>query len=223
MPTPRKRVAQIVRGARIVMTAGLFAAFAAAFPARAEMEPQPVAKLRSLDKITARTMTFEAEVGSTVKFGPLFIKVRACHKAPPIDAPESAAFLQIWENSLKDGTPQWVFSGWMFASSPALSPMDHPVYDVWVLDCLPHKGAPPESAAVGGTGSASGKTGDKDEASPAAQPGPAPVAEEDIVEEDIVEEEAPPAPGDEGRTPAADENAAGVPESDWPAPYDAPR
>lgn len=112
---------------------------AAPLAARAEMEPMQVAKLRTLDKITARTMTFEADVGSTVKFGPLFIKVRACEKAPPIEQPESAAFLQIWENNLKDKTPQWVFSGWMFASSPALSPMDHPIYDVWVLDCLEHK------------------------------------------------------------------------------------
>lgn len=95
----------------------------------------PVVKLRSLDKITARTMTFEAKVGSTVQFGPLYIKVQACRKAPPIEQPEAAAFLQVWEIDDEDQA-QWVFSGWMFASSPALSPMDHPIYDVWVLDCL---------------------------------------------------------------------------------------
>ncbi len=122
-----------------------------------EMESFPVVKLQSLDKITARTMTFEANVGNTVKFGSLYIKIQACSKAPPVEQPESAAFLQIWEVKSKDseaagphpssareekpkGEAQWIFSGWMFASSPALSHMDHPVYDVWVLDCLSAKG-----------------------------------------------------------------------------------
>lgn len=95
----------------------------------------PVVKLQSLDKITARTMTFEAKVGSTVKFGPLYIKIQSCRKAPPTDQPESASFLQIWEVT-PDDKAKWVFSGWMFASSPALSPMDHPIYDVWVIDCI---------------------------------------------------------------------------------------
>jgi len=103
--------------------------------ARAEMKEYPAVQLRSLDKVTARTETFEVDVGSTVKFGPLFIKVQACRKAPPIETPESAAFLQIWEITPKDEA-KWVFSGWMFASSPALSSMDHPIYDVWVLDCI---------------------------------------------------------------------------------------
>ncbi len=104
--------------------------------ARAAMEDYPAVRLQSLDKVTARTMTFQADVGSTIKFGELYIKIRACRKAPPIEQPESAAFLQIWELDLKTDEPQWVFSGWMFASSPALSSMDHPIYDVWVLDCI---------------------------------------------------------------------------------------
>ena len=99
------------------------------------MDGFPIVKLKSLDKVTARTMTFEARVGSTIKFGQLFIKVQACRKASPIELPESAAFLQIWENTLEDKA-EWVFSGWMFASSPGLSSMDHPIYDVWVMDCL---------------------------------------------------------------------------------------
>lgn len=95
----------------------------------------PRVKLQSLDKATARTMTFEANVGDTLKFGPLYIKVQTCKKSSPIDEPESAAFLQIWEVT-PEKTSEWVFSGWMFASSPGLSSMDHPIYDVWVLDCL---------------------------------------------------------------------------------------
>ena len=100
-----------------------------------DMQSYPVVQLKSLDKVTARTETFEARVGSTVKFGPLFIKVQACRKSSPLEKPESASFLQIWEID-ESNEAQWIFSGWMFASSPALSPMDHPIYDVWVLDCL---------------------------------------------------------------------------------------
>ena len=160
-----------------------FLCLAAALPAHADMEDQPYVRLRSLDKTSARTMTFDARVGSTVKFGPLFIKTQACRKAPPIEAPEAAAFLQVWEQ-LVDGTSKWVFSGWMFASSPALSPMDHPVYDVWVLDCL-------------------NKETDQQAEKPAAAPD---AAEPALSEEDIKkseELEAAPGEGDEVASPDA--------------------
>lgn len=104
-------------------------------PARAAMQDYPIVKLQSLDKVTARTMVFEAKVGSTVKFGPLYIKIQSCRKAPPIEKPESASFLQIWEITTEEKA-NWIFSGWMFASSPSLSSMDHPIYDVWIIDCL---------------------------------------------------------------------------------------
>lgn len=98
------------------------------------MIEHPRVKLQSLNKVTAKTMTFEADVGSTLRFGPLYIRVQKCKKSSPIDKPEAAAFLQVWETD--PGTePKWVFSGWMFSSSPGLSAMDHPIYDVWVLDC----------------------------------------------------------------------------------------
>ena len=104
--------------------------------ASADMIDYDIVTLRSLDKVSARSTTFEIPVGKTVKFGgSLFIKVQACRKSAPIDDPESASFLQIWEKKPNTDAANWVFSGWMFASSPALSAMDHPVYDVWVLDC----------------------------------------------------------------------------------------
>lgn len=101
-----------------------------------DYEDYPVVKLRTLDKITARTMTFEAKVGTTMKFGEIYIKVQTCRKPPPIQKSEAAAFLQIWQIDQVKNTSNWIFSGWMFASSPTLSAMDHPVYDVWVIDCL---------------------------------------------------------------------------------------
>lgn len=205
--------------------------------ARAEMEPQPVAKLRTLDKVTARTMTFEADVGSTVKFGPLFIKIRSCRKAPPVEQPESAAFLQIWENSLKDKTPQWVFSGWMFASSPALSPMDHPIYDVWVLDCMaaktgtapatdaaPEIATPEESAAADGADAPDTSAAEAAPVVPNADsPAPVAVPEEAIPVEDELIDEGSPAqeePEEEatGLAPAVEP----VEQQGLPAPYDAP-
>lgn len=100
------------------------------------MQDFPIVKLQALDKSTARTVTFQAKVGSTIQYGSLFIKTQACRKAPPLEKPESAAFLQVWEVPIGKEKSEWIFSGWMFASSPALSAMDHPVYDVWVLDCL---------------------------------------------------------------------------------------
>ena len=100
-----------------------------------EMTSYPKVKLQSLDKITAHTATFEANIGSTLKFGPLYMKVQSCQKSSPLDDPESAAFIQIWEND-ENEEPQLFFSGWMFASSPALSSLDHAIYDVWVVDCL---------------------------------------------------------------------------------------
>jgi len=97
-------------------------------------DPYNTAVLQGLDKVTARVSTIEAPIGDTVTFGALEIIVRTCDKRPPEDPPESAAFIDIWE--VQQGEPAVsIFRGWMFASSPALSALEHPVYDVWVLDC----------------------------------------------------------------------------------------
>lgn len=106
--------------------------------AYAQTSPSPdlnkVAILQGLDKVTARISTFEAPVGVTVGFGTLEIVVRDCRKRPPEEPPESFVFLEIDE--IRRGEhPKRHFSGWMFASSPALSALEHPVYDVWAVDC----------------------------------------------------------------------------------------
>lgn len=117
-------------------------------PARAET----VAVLQGLDKITARVSKFDAPVGKSVRFGRLVITVRACDKHPPEAEPESAAFLQIDEIQQGDGTTvtaQRVFSGWMFKSSPALSALENPIYDIGVLDCKIDTTASPASGSTG--------------------------------------------------------------------------
>ena len=119
----------------------------------------PAVKIKALDKSTARTTTFEAKVGTTIEYGSIFIKVQACRKSAPLDKPENAAFLQIWEVPLHATKSEWVFSGWMFSSSPALSAMDHAVYDIWVLDCL---GGAEENQAT--LESASNRQADNEEA-----------------------------------------------------------
>ena len=96
--------------------------------------PMQIVVLGGLDKVTAHVSTFEVPVGKTVTFGALQITARACDKHPPEETPESAAFLEVVE-ARPGETPHQLFSGWMFASSPALSAMDNPIYDLWVLDC----------------------------------------------------------------------------------------
>jgi len=93
-----------------------------------------IAVLQGLDKVTARVSTFNASIGATIKFGTLEIIVRKCDKRPPEETPESAAFIDVWDVR-PDEVIVSVFRGWMFASSPALAAMEHPVYDVWILDC----------------------------------------------------------------------------------------
>ena len=107
--------------------------------------PFEIAVLQGMDKVTARVSTIEAPVGEVVKFGALEIIARNCDKRPPEETPESAAFLDIWE--MHQGEPVVsLFRGWMFASSPALSAMEHPVYDVWVLDCKNSSSSPPSTS-----------------------------------------------------------------------------
>ena len=109
---------------------------------------RPVVVLQGLDKVTARISTVTAPVGQTVSFGTLKISPRTCQEHPPTLAPESAAFLEI-DDQPPDELPNRVFTGWMFASSPGLNALEHPVYDVWVLSC--------SSETTAGQSSTSGK------------------------------------------------------------------
>jgi hypothetical protein len=90
--------------------------------------------LQGLDKQTARVFIIDAAVDQPIEFGNLKIVVRHCEKAPLSDRQESMAFLTISEEKSK-GSPKNLFAGWMFSSSPALSALDHPIYDIWVKEC----------------------------------------------------------------------------------------
>jgi hypothetical protein len=104
-----------------------------------------VAELQGLDKVTARTQRFYAPVGQSTRFGTLEIAVADCLVNVPEAPPESVAYLTIVDN--KPGqAPEKLFAGWMFASTPSLSALDHGVYDVRVLACTMAQGSAPPSS-----------------------------------------------------------------------------
>lgn len=120
------------------------------WPAFAQAIVGDTVLLQGLDKVTARISTFESPVGGSARFGTLEIFPRYCQRTPPEEPPESVAFLEVYE--ARPGEERsGLFHGWMFASSPALNALEHPVYDVWVLECKV-TGATPEAPARSGDG-----------------------------------------------------------------------
>lgn len=85
--------------------------------------------LQALDKTTGRTSFLTLKVGEPYRYGELVVTAEKCLKRPPEETPENSVFLQVVENE------QEIFKGWMFSSNPALSSMEHPVYDIWVVEC----------------------------------------------------------------------------------------
>ena len=106
----------------------------AAAQADGPVRPHLVAVLQALDKITARTTELRLPIGEEVTYGTLRITARACLTTPPTEQPESAVFLEI-AVAEPERERQVAFTGWMFASSPSLSALEHPVYDVWLIAC----------------------------------------------------------------------------------------
>ena len=94
------------------------------------------AQLQALDKITARISTVEVLVGISHFFGTLEITVERCAFHPPEEPPENAAFITIYDRGYNGLKPNLVFSGWVFSSSPAVSALEHPVYDLTLLACI---------------------------------------------------------------------------------------
>jgi hypothetical protein len=87
-----------------------------------------------LDKITGRIISFDAAIGETVQFGALQVTPRACYTRPATETSNTDAFLEVDEVTLQ-GEIKRIFTGWMFASSPGLHAVEHPIYDVWLTDC----------------------------------------------------------------------------------------
>ncbi len=111
-------------------------------PVLAERISNPVAVFVGLDKITGLTTNFEAKIGEKVAFGTLNVLTSVCYSRPITEQPKTVAFVQV--DSLEpDGTQRKLFSGWMFAESPGLNAVEHPVSDVWLTGCRDPDAPPP--------------------------------------------------------------------------------
>src|SRR5213080_5411917 len=92
------------------------------------------ASFSGLDKITGRIINFDEDIGETVQFGALRVKTDACYTRPATEAANTDAFVEVDEITLQ-GEVKRIFSGWMYAASPGLHGVEHPVYDIWLTDC----------------------------------------------------------------------------------------
>jgi hypothetical protein len=127
--------------ATLALLAGALAAPALAAPIN-----NPVAEFTGLDKITGRTITFDVMIDETVQFGALQVTPRVCHTRPPTEPAQTTAFVEVDEITLANKI-QRIFTGWMFASSPGLHAIEHPVYDVWLVGCKLKMGEEPAASA----------------------------------------------------------------------------
>jgi hypothetical protein len=137
---------------------GSFAAQAAPKPAKPAkphaaspaVPPKPVGPMtlimRGLDKITGRPTTVLVPIGQTAQFATFTISARYCYSTPSTETPETAAFVQI-DDKRPDQPAHRIFSGWMYASSPGLNGVEHPLYDIWVITC--RAVAPGEVVTIG--------------------------------------------------------------------------
>jgi len=123
---------KLARIAALALAASFFAVSAA--PSRAEKIKNDIAVFTGLDKITGRIFSFEVYIDEKVKFGALLVTPRVCYTRPPTEPPQTTSFIEIDEITLQNNVKR-IFTGWMYASSPGLNAVEHPVYDVWLTDC----------------------------------------------------------------------------------------
>ena len=130
-----------------VAAGGLVLVALAGSLAWADRMANQVAIFAALDKVTARISTLEVRLNETKQFGSLKVTPRACYTRSPVEPPRTSTFVEVDEVEL-DGRENRIFTGWMFAESPGLNAVEHPVFDVWLTRC----GQPsrPATAAKGG-------------------------------------------------------------------------
>ena len=148
-------VTQAAKPARPVTPATAPGTGAAPDATGATQPPQPagpmILLLRGLDKITGRPTDIIAPVGKPVHFATLTITARYCYSTPPSETPETAAFVQI-DDHRPEQAERRVFSGWMYASSPGLNGVEHPLYDVWAISCNTNAPGAVPTPAIASTG-----------------------------------------------------------------------
>jgi hypothetical protein len=128
----------------------VIAAAIAATPAHAQRMENQIAVFAALDKVTARISKLEVPLGEPTKFGSLKLTPRVCYSRPPTEQPKTTSFVEV-DESLLNGQEKRLFAGWMFAESPGLNAIEHPVFDVWLTECRsPVKPVPQATAAKPG-------------------------------------------------------------------------
>jgi hypothetical protein len=202
---------------RLAVFAGA-ALLAAGAPALADKIKHPSAVFSGLDKITGRIISFEAAIGETVQFGSLQITPRVCYSRPPTEAPQTDAFAEVDEVA-EDHSTHRIFTGWMFADSPGMHGVEHPVYDIWLTDCkgdgeLIHEAPPVADAPQPDSGGLDLGPNSPQSGKPSAQPTPSPTPKK----RKASPTDASPAPLDLAAPPGV--TASPLPP---PAPAPAPR
>lgn len=136
--------------------AGITAAWWAS-TAMAERVENDVAVFAALDKVTARISKLEVPLNQTVEFGSLKVTPRACYSRPATEQPKTTSFVEVDEREL-EGKIKRIFTGWMFAESPGINAVEHPVFDIWLTSCMKPKGG--AQAATGVTPKQGTRDGD---------------------------------------------------------------
>ncbi len=130
----------VTRAVLLSVAAGLCGVQAA----HAERVANPVAEFSGLDKVTGRITTFDVYINETVQFGALQVTPKVCYSRTETESPRTDAFVEVDEITL-DRKIRRIFTGWMFADSPGLNAVEHPIYDVWLKDCKQKSDVPPPS------------------------------------------------------------------------------
>ena len=92
-------------------------------------------EIKILDKVSSKTSTVELKIGKEIEFKNLLIKSLKCENSKFDDNPEITAYIQVIDKTNTNNDEVFVFNGWAFSSSPSLKPFDHPVYDIWLMNC----------------------------------------------------------------------------------------
>lgn len=144
--------------------------------ARADRIKHPIAVFSGLDKITGRIISFEVATDETVQFGSLQITERACYTRPSTETPQTITFVEVDEIDAADKTktPKQIFAGWMFAASPGLHALEHPVYDIWLNDCKGGKEVLPSPDTAAGLPATPDNAKEASDIDPSEAPKPSP-------------------------------------------------
>lgn len=136
------RLAKIIGHAILLLALVIATVMPLTLQSQAATLANPIAHFAGLDKITGRLIRFDVYLDETVQFGALQITPRACYTRPPTETQRTSVFVEVDQVSLQ-GSVSRIFTGWMFADSPALNAIDHAVYDIWLVECRQTSDVPP--------------------------------------------------------------------------------